>query len=94
MRSITEQISSMQKYHRKSIIAFALGVVGVPMSYTIIPPIISFLAILFGFMAKAQIKQDPKHFKGVYVSVFGIILGFVGIVVYSVVMYYFISTIG
>jgi len=58
-----------------AVAALVLGIAGL----TVLPFISSIFAVIFGYMARREIRQRPAETSGDGVAVAGIVLGWVGI---------------
>lgn len=56
-----------------AIASFVLGILGIPLSWTILPWL---LAIVFGHVARSQIKKSGGAITGNWLCVTGLVLGY------------------
>jgi len=65
-----------------AVTSMVLGIVGLVLGLLVIPLICSILAIIFGVVARNQIKNEP-HLKGNGMAIAGLVMGIAGLVLYG-----------
>lgn len=77
MPGAVEQRSGM------ALASFILGLVGVLLCVFVVP---SLLAVIFGFVGLSAIRRDAPRLTGRNLAIWGIVLGFVGLIAFGVFM--------
>ncbi|NMB34083.1 MAG: DUF4190 domain-containing protein [Clostridium sp.] len=74
------------KVNGLAVTSLILGILSIPIGFFCFGPVLSILAIIFGFMARSQIKKQ-EHLEGGYkMALAGIITGFAGIALFIIMV--------
>jgi len=63
-----------------AIAALVLGIIGLLLSWLIVPAILSILAIIFGFLGRSKAKNQP-HVGGTGMAIAGLVTGIIGVLI-------------